>query len=283
MVRMAEGPGDDMDRTGLAVSSLAAPGGPPVHGHVRQPGGTPVPGATVTLMDTCGQQAARGQTDADGSYQISAPAQGSYTLIAMASAHQPHASAVRLGGQPVQVDVLLPGGSRLTGTVRAASTGAADGTALMGAIVTLADPRGEVVAAQRTGPDGRYMIEDLAPGRYTLALSAPSCQPTAVPVTVSDGEPTTLDAELRSGARVAGTARTTAGAPVPDARVLLLDADGNVAAVTGTGPDGTYAFENVPEGDYTVIASGYPPAASRLRVSSGDPHPHDVQLGHPEA
>ncbi len=171
----------------------------------------------------------------------------------------------------------------LTGTVRAAGTGAGDGTALMGATVTLADPRGQVVAAQRTGPDGRYVIEDLAPGRYTLALSAPSCQPTAVPVTVSDGEPTTLDAELRSGARVAGTARTTAGAPVPDARVLLLDADGNVAAVTGTGPDGTYAFQNLPEGDYTVIASGYPPAASRLRVSSGDPHTHDVQLGHPEA
>ena len=125
MVRMAEGPGNDLDRTGLAVSSLARPGGPPVHGHVRQPGGRPVPGATVALIDTGGRQAARGQTDADGSYRISAPAQGSYTLIAMASAHQPHVSAVRLGGQPVQVDVLLPGGSRLTGTVRAAGTGPA--------------------------------------------------------------------------------------------------------------------------------------------------------------
>jgi len=32
-----------------------------------------------------------------------------------------------------------------------------------------------------------------------------------------------------------------------------------------------------------VVASGYPPAASRLRVSSGEPHAHDVQLTHPEA
>jgi Carboxypeptidase regulatory-like domain len=82
---------------------------------------------------------------------------------------------------------------------------------------------------------------------------------------------------------VAGTARAAAGAAIPDARVVLLDADGNVAAVARSGPDGTYSFENLPEGDYTVIASGYPPVASRLRVSSGEPHTHDVQLGHPEA
>jgi hypothetical protein len=70
---------------------------------------------------------------------------------------------------------------------------------------------------------------------------------------------------------------------VADARVTLLDSDGNVAAVATTGPDGSYSFENLAEGDYTVIASGYPPAASRLQISSGQPHSHDVQLGHPEA
>ena len=73
-----------------------------------------------------------------------------------------------------------------------------------------------------------------------------------------------------------------------------------VAARTGAGPgtrtDGSFqipapamgaytliAMANLPEGDYTVIASGYPPAASRLRVTSGNPHTHDVELGHPEA
>jgi len=271
------------ERTNLARGAATSSQGPPVHGHVRRPGGTPLPGATVTLIDPSGRQAAWGRTGADGSYQIAAPAPGSYTLIAMASAHQPHASAVQLREQPVEVDVLLPGASRLSGTIRAAGTGTA-GTAraLAAATVTLADARGEVVAAQRTGTDGRYVIEDLAPGRYTLAVSAPSWQPAAMGVIVADGEETTQDADLRSGAKVAGTART-AGTAIPDARVMLLDADGNVAAVTGTGPDGTYSFENLPEGDYTVIASGYPPAASRLRVSPGEPHTHDVELGHPEA
>jgi EmrB/QacA subfamily drug resistance transporter len=263
----------------VAVTDVGVPAGPPVHGHVSQPGGAPLAGATVTLIDPAGRQAGRGSTGPDGSYRISAPGQGTYTLIAMANAHRPHASAVRVSGQPVEVDVLLAGASRLTGTVRATGTG----SPLAGVTVTLADLRGEVVAAGSTDEAGRYVLEDLAPGRYTLALSAPSCQPTALQVVVADGEETTQDAELRAGARVEGTARTTTGTPVPDARVTLLDTDGNVVAVATTGPDGGYSFENLAEGDYTVIASGYPPAANRLRISSGQPHSHDVQLGHPEA
>jgi EmrB/QacA subfamily drug resistance transporter len=257
----------------------AAPGTAPVHGHVRQPDGAGLAGATVTLIDPSGQQAARGQSGADGEYQVSAPAPGPYTLIAMAAAHQPYASAVRVGAGPVEVDVLLPGASRLAGTVRTAGTG----DPLAGATVTLADTRGEVVAARSTDEQGRYLIGDLAPGRYALALSARGHQPQALPVTVADGEQATQDAELRGGAQVRGTARTTAGTAVPDAQVMLLDRDGNVAGLARTDDSGGYSFENLPEGDYTVVASGYPPAASRLRVTSGEPHAHDVQLGHPEA
>jgi hypothetical protein len=257
----------------------AGPGASPVHGYVRQPDGTALPEATVTLIDPSGRQAARGQSGADGSYQVSAPAPGPYTLIAMAASHQPYASAVRLGDQPVDLDVVLPGASRLAGTIRTAGTGAP----LAGATVTLADPRGEVVAARSTDAQGRYLIADLAPGRYTLALSAPGRQPAAVPVTVADGDATTQDATLRPGARVYGTARTGTGAAIPDARVMLLDRDGNVAGLATTEADGSYSFENLPEGDYTVVASGYPPAASRLKVSSGEPHAHDVELDHLEA
>ena len=273
-----DGKHGDLDLILASVTAGAGPEAPSVHGYVRQPGGTPLEGATVTLIDPSGRQAAHGQSDAGGAYQVCAPAPGPYTLIAMAPSHQPHASAVRVGTGPVEVDVLLPGASQLAGTVRAAATGGP----LAGVTVTLANTRGEVVAARSTDAHGRYLIADLAPGRYALALSAPAYQPAALPVTVADGDATTQDAELRSGARVHGTARTTAGDAIPDARVMLLDSDGNVAGLAQTGADGGYSFENLPEGDYTVVASGYPPAASRLRVSSGEAQAHDVQLGHPE-
>jgi hypothetical protein len=102
-------------------------------------------------------------------------------------------------------------------------------------------------------------------------------------VVIADGQEATANAELLPGARMAGTARTAAGTVVPDARVTLLDPDGNVTAVAITGPDGRYSFENLPAGDYTVIAAGYPPVASTLQITAGQPHLHDVQLSHPDA
>jgi hypothetical protein len=70
---------------------------------------------------------------------------------------------------------------------------------------------------------------------------------------------------------------------VPDARITLLDGAGNVIGLTTTGDDGEYSFDDLPEGDYTVIASGYPPVASTLRVVGGEFGQHDVRLGHPQA
>jgi uncharacterized protein YfaS (alpha-2-macroglobulin family) len=202
-----------------------------------------------------------------------------YTLIAMAPSHRPQADTVHAGGGPVEHDVLLAGAARLTGTVRAAGTG----TPISGATVTLADARGEVMAARTTDDAGQYLFEALAAGPYTVAVSAPSYQPSALPVSIADGLQTTADAELSGRARVEGTARNTRGTVVPDARVVLLDSGGIVAAATTTGPDGRYAFENLPESEYTVVASGYPPTASTLRITPGQPHFHDVNLGHPEA
>jgi uncharacterized protein YfaS (alpha-2-macroglobulin family) len=202
-----------------------------------------------------------------------------YTLIATSPAHRPQAATVHLGDGPVEHDVLLAGAARLAGTVRAAGSR----TPVSGATVALADSRGEVLAARGADDAGRYLFQELAPGRYTLAVSAPSYQPSALPVSVSDGAQVTVDAELRGRERVEGTARNTHGTVVPDARIVLLDADGNMVAVTTTGQDGRYAFENLSESAYTVVASSYPPTASTLKITPGKPQTHDVHLGYPES
>jgi len=251
--------------------------GPPVRGYVRRADGTAVRGATVTLIDRSGHQAGRGRSEPDGSYLVRTPGIGSYTLVATAVSHQPHASTVMVGGQPADLDMVLTGASSLTGKVRAGGTGAA----VPGATASLADARGEIVAVGNTDEAGRYLLVDLAAGRYTLAVSAPSCQPAALPVIIAEGGQATQDAELTFGGRLEGAARTPTDAPVPDARVTVLDAAGNVTAVATTGVDGTYCFDNLAAGEYTVIASGYPPVASTLRLSPGQSHAHDVRLGHP--
>jgi EmrB/QacA subfamily drug resistance transporter len=252
--------------------------GPPVMGRIRQPDGAPVSGAAVTLIDTSGRQAGRASAGPDGSFRIPAPGAGLYTLIAMAEAHQPQAAMVRVGDGPVQHDVLLTGTSQLVGTVREAGSG----EPIARATVTLAGPRGEVVAARNTDRSGRYIFTDLVAGDYTIAVTATTREPTALLVKVTGGE-TVQDVELAGRSRLAGIARTADGRAVPDARVALLDPDGNVATVTTTGPDGGYSFENLPPGDYTVVASGYPPVAQTMRIGPGSPHNHDPVLSHPEA
>jgi EmrB/QacA subfamily drug resistance transporter len=253
--------------------------GPQVRGHVRRADGTPVPGATLTLISLDGRQAGRARAGADGGYAIAAPQAGPYTLIALAGGHQPQAQTVMANGAAADSDVLLPGASSLAGTVRTVGTG----QPLAGAAVSLATADGEVAAGQTTDEAGRYRFTDLIPDSYTLAVTAPGHQPAALPVAVADGEQAVRDAELDGGSAVQGTARTPAGTAIPDALITLLDRDGNVAASTTTGADGSYSIAGVPSGDYTVIASGYPPAASPVSIVAGPPQVHDVRLGHPES
>jgi uncharacterized protein YfaS (alpha-2-macroglobulin family) len=248
-----------------------------VRGVVRGSEGAPVGRAAVTLISPAGRQLGRAVTQADGSYALDAPDAGSYVLIASADGFQPQASTVVVGDEPVAHDVLLAGTSGLTGTVVAAEDGAAVG----GAMVVVTDLRGDVLATGASGPDGAFAFTELVPGGVTVAVNAPGFRPLALPVEIGGRGVTRLEVALRAGAVVRGTVRAgDAGGPLGDARVTLIDAAGNVVATATTGDDGAYAFADLDAGEYTVIASGYPPAAGTLTVSGGGVDGHDIELAH---
>lgn len=258
--------------------------GPGVHGRVRRSDGSGIAGAALTLIDSGGRQIGRNVSGSDGGFDLPVPEPGSYVLIASAGAHQPQATVVAVGAAPVPVDVVLTGTSSLAGTVTVASKGSADpGGPVEGATATLADGQGEVVASRTTDADGRFTFDELVAGQYTLVVSAAAFRPVAVGVTVPGTGRVTQDVTLTGGSRLRGTATVADGRIVPDARITLLDQAGNVVAVTTTDEQGEYAFSDLAEGEYTVIASGYPPVASALRVNGGEHGKHDVRLGHPEA
>ncbi|MFJ1589573.1 MFS transporter [Kitasatospora albolonga] len=249
--------------------------GVPVRGSVQHPDGTRVDGAALTLVDVQGQQVGRGSGGEDGRYALTAPAAGSYVLIAAAGGHQPQAVSVTVGDRPVELDVVLGGAGRLAGSVLSA-----DGAPVPDAAVTLTDVRGEVVASTRSGREGGYVITELVAGEYTLAAAAPGFRPAALPVSVQAARETRQDIELAGGAVLRGIVRATGGRPVEDARVTLLDAAGNVVDTLTTGPDGSFRFVDLSSGEYTVIAAGYPPVATVLQVPGGGRAERDLQLGH---
>jgi EmrB/QacA subfamily drug resistance transporter len=259
----------------LGVPPPAVNGGTPIRGYVRQQGGEPVPEAALTLIDPTGQQIGRGFTDGTGGYSLAVHQPGNYVLIARAHAHHPHATMVSVNGTPVSLDVLLAGSGGLVGSVRRAG-----GEPVIAATVTLADSDGEVVGSQSTSVTGEYEFADLVAGTYTLAVSAPRHQPLALLVAVPETGRVRQDIELAGGAALRGTAWTADHRPIPDARVSLLTLDGTVVATTSTDEAGRYAFTGIPEGDYTLEATGYPPVRTSLSLSVGERHDHEIRLSH---
>ncbi|MEU2289153.1 MFS transporter [Streptomyces sp. NPDC013178] len=259
---------------GLADGEPAG-GGRPVRGRVRGAEGAPVGGAAITLISLGGRQLSRAVAGPDGSYTAEAPGEGTYVLIVSADGHQPRATTIVVGATPVTHDVLLSGSSGLAGTVRTAD----GGVPVAGAAVIVTDVRGDVLATAQTDGGGEFSLADLVPGPVTLAVSSPKHRPLALPVQIGATGITRVDVELRPGAQVRGTVRG-AGAPLGDARVTLMDAAGNVVATTTTGSDGVYAFSDLDSGQYTLIATGYPPRAEGVSVSGGDVDGHDIELAH---
>ncbi|MEU0759497.1 DHA2 family efflux MFS transporter permease subunit [Streptomyces microflavus] len=264
--------------TADAATSYETVQGTPVQGVVRGAEGAPVARAAVTLISLGGRQLGRSVARADGGYTLDAPGSGSYVLIASADGFQPQASTVVVGEEPLAFDILLSGTSGLAGNVRAAEAG----TPVEGAMVIVTDVRGDVLATGTSGQTGEFAFGELVPGSVTVAVNAAGFRPLALPVEIGGQGVTRVEAALRSGALVQGVVRAgSARAPLADARVTLIDAAGNVVATATTGEDGAYAFADLDAGEYSVIATGYPPVAGSLTVSGPGVDGHDIELAHP--
>ncbi|OSY41882.1 MFS transporter [Streptomyces platensis] len=250
--------------------------GPEIRGTVRDGDGRPVDRAAVTLISVDGRQLGRTSTAADGGYALPTTGAGSYVLIGSAGTRQPQAVTVVVGGEPVSYDLTLGGAAGLEGEVRDEK----GDDPVPGALVVATDVTGEVVASGVAGQDGSFAFGELAPGSYTLAVSAARHRPSALPVEVTTGDRNWYEVRLTPGAQVRGTVRTVHGSPVDDARVTLLDPAGNVVGTATSGHDGEYVFTDLDSGEYTLIASGYPPVATPLHVAAAGDGEFDIELGH---
>lgn len=248
-----------------------------ISGHVRRQDGTSVQDAVLTLIDQDGRQVARAVGSADGSYTVAVPGAGSHVLIVSATGCQPEASSVVVTEASTTLDITLTGSGELAGVVRSSGRG----TPLEGITATLTDERGEVNGAFLTKEDGAYSFRGVGAGNYTLVASGDRYRPIAVTLTVPDSGLLHRDIELVEAVPLSGTARNDGGI-VPDALITVIDADGKTAAVARTDIEGRYLISDLAVGDYTVVASGYPPVSSRVNLL-GEAATHDVHLSYDAA
>ncbi|MBO0853576.1 MAG: MFS transporter [Nocardia sp.] len=252
----------------------AAGQGEVLSGHIRREDRQPVPGAALTLIDQRGHQVSRTTGDSGGAFRIVAPNAGQYVLIVSAGGHQPAAANVTAGGRATPLELTLTGNGELSGVVTAGS-----GRPLAGVTITLTDPRGEVVAAAVTGPDGVYTCHGTVAGTYTLVAVIEGSRPHAVTLTVPDSGMLRHDIELASlGAVLTGRARADSVA-VANAHVSVVDSSGLLVGSAFTDAEGNFRIADLPAGDYTVVARGYPPVTDVVRLDGGTTT-HDMTLGY---
>ncbi len=224
-------------------------------GHVRDPGGRPVAGATVNASSSGGQTYASGTSGTDGAFVIEGVAPGAVELLVYAEGYassetRPQVAASLTGTVATEI-VLVPVSALLvevTDPAREPLAGVE--VRIVGRAGT---PTARVATVDRTRHDGTVRAT-LAPGDYdvhagTVSTPAVVVAATEVRVTVAIAPP--------SGTLVVAVVGPT-GRPVEDAFVALERED-----LTSTnyddrtelvGPDGVVRFDRLVVGSYTVRA-----------------------------
>ena len=156
------------------------------------------------------------------------------------------------------VDVTLPRGGQVSGTVRNSSS-----QGLSGITVAAYDALGRLIVTSMTGSDGRYVLV-VAPGIYrfvafdarleyvTSYTGGATSYETAGPLAVEMEATITADFTTRRGVRASGFVTTENGNALTGIEVFALDASGNRVA-GAVSRDGAFTIVLLP-GAYRFIA-----------------------------
>lgn len=234
--------------------------------------GQPLGGAEVNLaLEGTGEELS-GATDAAGAYRfepipagvhelsVEASGRGRKELLVKLPAGRGRTLAVQLvEGQPALVRVVGAGGEPLPGT-----------------LVALRQDRSATDPGQRTGaagPDGLARFENVPPGSYSVAASAPGRVgvETALQVPGEEAVLTLLPAGAIAGAVVDAT-----GAAVPGAEVLAERSEparhgrrSGEQSTARTDAAGAFRLEGIGGGSYRVRASSPGGAAELSGIAAG--------------
>ncbi|MDF1699967.1 MAG: carboxypeptidase-like regulatory domain-containing protein, partial [Planctomycetota bacterium] len=255
----------------LVLDDLALGAGARIAGEVADAEGRPLDGVHVHARRFDGDGAPQiFRTDAEGRFLARHVRPGAWLL---------KVDAATVAGGP-WIEALVEAVADETATVQftAGEDGAVRGTVrrrgapVSGAIVELIhEPYEEGAAVRRyrasTGAEGRFAVENLEAGRYTLQLQSGAWRSTQG-VDLEAGDELDLDLEAYD-ARLRGRVVTRDGRLVGGASVVAtpLDAQGRVQPGSGfvgegrSDPRGTFMLAGLPPGPYTlaVSAPGLPP------------------------
>lgn len=262
-VQVADLAGNVAPGAGQFVQYQFTTEGPPTYrigGTIRDAQGNPEANVRVSagvLFDL---------TDANGVYEITGLAAGSYTVVPTKDGRSftPVSRAVTVGPSAYGIDFVSAPGFDISGVARMAGTN----DPVQG--VTVSDG----VHTAVTGANGRWSLQDVPAGTYTITASLEGYEitPSAHTVTVNEGTGNISGLVFQVAPEsfdISGTVRTAAGAPLAGIQVQALQG-GQPVATTATNLNGAYTLVGLLPGVYTVQAV-HPDW-------SFEPQQHDINL-----
>jgi large repetitive protein len=199
-----------------------------IKGHVRDTTGLPIADARLmAFRDRPGEDRGEGRTDATGAFAIGGLKPGTYRLNASAPGRGVVDRDAEAGMDGLEIT--LDAAGSVTGLVVDEKGRPVDTFRVLarmpppsgmgGTVRMIGPPRAESIAS----PDGRFVIEDVAPGAYTVEISAPERTMAVVSsVRVAAGGATDVGrVTLGAGGIVRGTVVDSAGTAVPAAVITF--------------------------------------------------------------
>ena len=220
--------------------------------------GNPVSDALVRALSSSGEVNTARTTDASGGTLFSLEAGLTYFFSAQADGRIASAAApsraVAAGSAASVTLVMIPANGSVTGSITRAGGGP-----ITGALITLTNTSGQDVATVQEGSS--YTLEGLAPGQYTVQVTASGYRAVSQTISIDPGEQRSgLDFALQSlSARITGRVVSSAGGQA-DVKVVM---QGIAERSTMTDSDGRFTIDEVPvpEGGsettvYSILVSG---------------------------
>jgi protocatechuate 3,4-dioxygenase beta subunit len=233
----------------LAELEVALDAGATIRGRVTTHEGKPIADASVAVVDDAGD-APSAESDEHGAYELAGVRPGQVTLDFRGNGYRRSRRTLEVAPPLVTLDATLSRGLSVAGCVVSDGAGVANASVAASSGALDADHQAAVSDAR-----GRFTIEGLAPGRYSITASADGLgEATLEDVDVETARALRLVLERRASAILAGS---VSGLPVGEevlGGMVIATAEDGQSEYAPVDTAGAFRMEKAPAGHVMVRA-----------------------------